>query len=1266
MGVDGIGGGRRAQSSTPTQQAEAPKPPPPPPPAPPKPPEPASRFDPTKARTGPALNSSATSLLTENSHDGKANCLDQAADWLEKATPALRGRSELVFLKDTRPGAEGQTGHVVVRQGDRIVDPSSGKSYDNLQSFLKDKPQYQAAGTIPGSAAARIFSAAPGSPERQKAIADAKIPASLQNMMVADGGPAPAPARTQPAAAPAAPQAPVAPQAPAAPQRPPYTQAQAAKDAAALHDAMEGGVTGWGTDEDKVFKTLEGKTPDEVNKLRQAYKDHYRKDLDATVRKELGGDDLKRAEALLKGNAARNDAVVIQSEMGSLFGSSEKALKTLEGKTPAERHAIAQQYADLNGGTKPGQTPEDFMLSKLTPGLNAEQAARARNLLGASQARTPQQAATLEVEALKAGLKRDMDGLGTDEDRIFERLEKATPEQRKAIAQDKALVDRLKGELGTEDFNRAMGLIQGTPGQADAARVTQAMNGFFGADEKGVREVLQGKTPDELKAIKAEYARQNDGRSLEADVRKWGGADADVTLRLLNPPAAGDKKAQAEAAAERLHLAMDGLGTDEAAIREVLKGKSKTDIDAIAAAYSDKYKKDLRATIDGELDGRDELEILKQDFDLGAVDPGAPNAAAETARRLREVQQNESGFGTWVLDKAQRTIKGGESDNDRLDRTLGETEQAVKSGNTERANTVVNYATEDVKSLQSSKDSLADGAASAAVVVTTTAAVIATGGAATPLAIAGYAALGAATRTGTYYALQGDAAGAQELGRQALIGAAEGGTAVIPVGKGGTAAVAGTTALRETAQTSIKAATLQGIKEGAVGGAVGGAVDAATRSETWENGVVSGLGQVGFRAVVDGTVGAATGGVAGAGTAAAGQVFRKATGASGFEVKGDSVRFTASNGRVYEGVITPDNAKEVLDFVKQADVAGGHSASTYKVREAILERSGGNVSTMDAFTKGAPPKDGNVWDWMADPANWVPERQAVQKKLFDAELAKAQALSDRMGEPNTVYALRGNTAAGKTTTVKGDPELKAKVLDGKGEISGALNPDPIKAQLVEVQGGGISTSQAHMEGSAISQRVEQEMLSRPNSSLVYDKRFAGKTDIPRLLEGIGDRKLKLIDLDVPLETSSVRVLMRNPGTADPLVPFGAIAQGFEGVRTHRQSLIDEVRKNPQITDYKLFVADETGKQVLVAEKKAGKWMGPDTDAKQRLYERAIVGDAATETARVKNTVIDDAFIERQVSGISSPDFAAKMRARLTEYKGKTLGQALDDHSKRVE
>ncbi|WP_257463318.1 hypothetical protein [Archangium lipolyticum] len=128
----------------------------------------------------------ASSLFTENSKDGKVNCLDKAADWVNKSSSELQSRSELVFLKDSRGGAEGQAGHVVVRQGERVLDPNSGKSYDDMKSYLKAQPHYREAGSIPGTTAAKVFSTEAGSPERAKALADAKVSPELQRMMVAD------------------------------------------------------------------------------------------------------------------------------------------------------------------------------------------------------------------------------------------------------------------------------------------------------------------------------------------------------------------------------------------------------------------------------------------------------------------------------------------------------------------------------------------------------------------------------------------------------------------------------------------------------------------------------------------------------------------------------------------------------------------------------------------------------------------------------------------------------------------------------------------------------------------------------------------------------------------------------------------------------------------------------------------------------------------------------------------------------------------------
>lgn len=128
----------------------------------------------------------ASSLLTEDAKDGEVNCLDTAADWVDKASPELLGRSEMVFLKDQRPGTEGQTGHVVVRQGEQVLDPTTNKSYESLDAYKKAQPQYTEAGTVSATDAKRIFDTPPGSPERAAELDRAKLSPELQSMMVAD------------------------------------------------------------------------------------------------------------------------------------------------------------------------------------------------------------------------------------------------------------------------------------------------------------------------------------------------------------------------------------------------------------------------------------------------------------------------------------------------------------------------------------------------------------------------------------------------------------------------------------------------------------------------------------------------------------------------------------------------------------------------------------------------------------------------------------------------------------------------------------------------------------------------------------------------------------------------------------------------------------------------------------------------------------------------------------------------------------------------
>jgi hypothetical protein len=157
-----------------------------------------------------------------------------------------------------------------------------------------------------------------------------------------------------------------------------YTQSQADQDAASLYDATRGGVTGWGTDEDKVFSILEGKSSQQAQMIRNSFKDHYNLDLDHVVRDEMRGDDLQRAESLLAGDSYQTDAAAHQDAPKAGFpenpasmqapasprqqaeasserlhqamsglGTDEDALRNeLSGKSKAQIDTIAAVYAE--------------------------------------------------------------------------------------------------------------------------------------------------------------------------------------------------------------------------------------------------------------------------------------------------------------------------------------------------------------------------------------------------------------------------------------------------------------------------------------------------------------------------------------------------------------------------------------------------------------------------------------------------------------------------------------------------------------------------------------------------------------------------------------------------------------------------------------------------------------------------------------------------------------------------------------------------------
>ena len=95
-----------------------------------------------------------------------------------------------------------------------------------------------------------------------------------------------------------------------------YSEAEAARHAEALHEAVDG----LGTDEAAVYETLEGKSPAQIELIRQQYREAHGEDLDTVLRDDFSGEELERLDQALVGGPyllERNKQLASQTETGA-------------------------------------------------------------------------------------------------------------------------------------------------------------------------------------------------------------------------------------------------------------------------------------------------------------------------------------------------------------------------------------------------------------------------------------------------------------------------------------------------------------------------------------------------------------------------------------------------------------------------------------------------------------------------------------------------------------------------------------------------------------------------------------------------------------------------------------------------------------------------------------------------------------------------------------------------------------------------------------
>ncbi|KAI2640627.1 Annexin [Hypomontagnella submonticulosa] len=135
----------------------------------------------------------------------------------------------------------------------------------------------------------------------------------------------------------------------------------------------------------------------------------------------------------------------------------------------------------------------------------------------------------------------------------------------------------------------------------DAQALRSAMKGF-GTDEKTLIRVLSNKDPLQIEAIKSAYFR-NFSRTLEKDIisetRGWFETGL---VSIVRGPLLHD--------VHLLNSAMDGPGTKEKVLNDVLLSRSNADMRAIKSMYQHTFHKSLESAVKGDLSMKTERHFL--------------------------------------------------------------------------------------------------------------------------------------------------------------------------------------------------------------------------------------------------------------------------------------------------------------------------------------------------------------------------------------------------------------------------------------------------------------------------------------------------------------------------------------------------------------------------------------------------------------------------------------------------------------------------------
>ncbi|XP_067852095.1 annexin A6 [Heptranchias perlo] len=442
----------------------------------------------------------------------------------------------------------------------------------------------------------------------------------------------------------------------------------------AVYDAKElkGAIEDLGTDERCIIEILASRNNKQIHELTKAYKEVYESDLETDIVGDTSGHFKKMLVVLLQGSREEDDVVSEELvaedakelyEAGELqWGTQESSFITILGtRSFCHLQLVFDEYRNIAG-----KEIEESLRSELSGDFEKLMLAVVRCVRDTQ-------------EYFASRLFKAMKGMGTRDNTLIrimisrseidmldireefrKKYEKSlhnmirsdtSGDYKRALLRLCGGDDDVAGEFFPEAAQVAYQIwelsastrveLKGTvrsfhdfKPEVDAKTLRKAMKGI-GTDEDTIINIITQRSNAQRQQLRQQFKSQL-GRDLMADLKsEIGGTLQKILLGLMMTPAQFDAK--------QLQKAIQGVGTDERVLIEVLTTRTNQEIRDINETYKETYHKSLEDDLSSDTSGHFKrllISLIQGNREEGEADQAR---ALEDAQELCGASDEESG-----------------------------------------------------------------------------------------------------------------------------------------------------------------------------------------------------------------------------------------------------------------------------------------------------------------------------------------------------------------------------------------------------------------------------------------------------------------------------------------------------------------------------------------------------------------------------------------------------------------------------------------------